>query len=91
MSASDDYDRHRLRTDTKFVKVSLKPFQRLGGVRGGSPEKNSWRVTGRQPREKINGFELRTERVGVGWQERLLHGSFHFGSRSTHTRSHVLI
>ena len=39
MSSSDDYHRHRLRTATKYFKVSLKPFQRLGGVRGGSPEK----------------------------------------------------
>ena len=29
MSASDDYDRHRLRTTTKYLKVSVKPFQRL--------------------------------------------------------------
>ena len=29
MSASDDYDRHRLRTGTKYFKVSVKPFQRL--------------------------------------------------------------
>ena len=52
MSASDDYDRHRLRTDTKYLKVSVKPFQRLaeceaephkkhGGVRGGSPERTA--------------------------------------------------
>ena len=51
MSSSDDYHRHRLRTATKYFKVSLKPFQRLaeceaephenslGMVRGGSPEK----------------------------------------------------
>ena len=29
MSASDDYHRHRLRTATKYFKVSVKPFQRL--------------------------------------------------------------
>ena len=29
MSSSDDYHRHRLRTATKYFKVSLKPFQRL--------------------------------------------------------------
>ena len=39
MSSSDDYHRHRLRTATKYFKVSVKPFQRLGGERGGSPEK----------------------------------------------------
>ena len=39
MSSSDDYHRHRLRTTTKYFKVSVKPFQRLGGVRGGSPGK----------------------------------------------------
>ena len=39
MSASDDYHRHRLRTATKYFKVSVKPFQRLGRERGGSPEK----------------------------------------------------
>ena len=38
MSSSDDYHRHRLRTATKYFKVSVKPFQRLGRVRGGSPE-----------------------------------------------------
>ena len=55
MSASDDYHRHRLRTATKYFKVSVKPFQRLaeceaepheerlGGVWGGSPEKDAWR------------------------------------------------
>ena len=45
MSSSDDYHRHRLRTGTKYFKVSVKPFQRLGGVRGGSPEKNPKRET----------------------------------------------
>ena len=40
MSASDDYDRHRLRTATKYFKVSLKPFQRLVGF-------------GATPREKL--------------------------------------
>ena len=29
MSSSDDYHRHRLRTATKYFKVSVKPFQRL--------------------------------------------------------------
>ena len=37
MSSSDDYHRHRSRTATKYFKVSVKPFQRLGRVRGGSP------------------------------------------------------
>ena len=53
MSSSDDYHRHRLRTATKYFKVSVKPFQRLaeceaepheerlGGVWGGSPENGS--------------------------------------------------
>ena len=36
MSASDDYDRHRLRTATKYLKVSVKPFQRLVGF-GATP------------------------------------------------------
>ena len=52
MSSSDDYHRHRLRTATKYFKVSVKPFQRLGRVRGGSPGKVSWRGAGRQPRKK---------------------------------------
>ena len=49
MSSSDDYHRHRLRTTTKYFKVSVKPFQRLGGVRGGSPGKNL------RKKRKVNG------------------------------------
>ena len=63
MSSSDDYHRHRLRTATKYFKVSLKPFQRLaeceaephedrlGGARGGSPERTACGVWGRAPRK----------------------------------------
>ena len=39
MSASDDYDRHRLRTGTKYVKVSVKPFQRLAECEAAAPRK----------------------------------------------------
>ena len=42
MSSSDDYHRHRLRTATKYFKVSLKPFQRLAG-NGAEPRKKAWR------------------------------------------------
>ncbi len=49
MSSSDDYHRHRLRTTTKYFKVSVKPFQRLGGVRGGSPENGLGGVRGGSP------------------------------------------
>ena len=56
MSASDDYDRHRLRTATKYFKVSVKPFQRLGGVRGGSPEKKGLGgARGGSPEKKTYG------------------------------------
>ena len=58
MSSSDDYHRHRLRTATKYFKVSLKPFQRLGRVRGGSPRKGAWQGAGRQPREIKNQWYL---------------------------------
>ena len=53
MSSSDDYHRHRLRTGTKYFKVSVKPFQRLGGVRGGSPEKILGVVWGGSPGNEI--------------------------------------
>ena len=52
MSSSDDYHRHRLRTATKYFKVSVKPFQRLGGARGGSPERNPWQGSGQRPEKK---------------------------------------
>ena len=38
-----------MRTATKYFKVSIKPFQRLGGVRGGSPEKAL------KKKRKVNG------------------------------------
>ena len=43
---------------TKCLKVSVKPFQRLGGARGGSPDKNLGRVRGNAPRKKkkMNGL-----------------------------------
>ena len=40
---------------TKFVKVSVKPFQRLGGVRGGSPEKKTYGARGGSPEKKTYG------------------------------------
>ena len=51
MSSSDDYHRHRLRTATKYFKVSLKPFQRLAG-NGAEPRKKAWRSVRRQPHEE---------------------------------------
>ncbi len=41
MSASDDYDRHRLRTTTKYLKVSVKPFQRLAECEAEPHEKSN--------------------------------------------------
>ena len=38
---------------TKYFKLSVKPFQRLGGVRGGSPEKTL------KKKRKINGNPTR--------------------------------
>ena len=40
MSSSDDYHGHRLRTATKYFKVSVKPFQRLVGFGAKPREKN---------------------------------------------------
>ena len=52
MSSSDDYHRHRLRTTTKFVKVSVKPFQRLVGFGAKPREKN-------KEKRKVNGNLIR--------------------------------
>ena len=46
MSSSDDYHRHRLRTATKYFKVSVKPFQRLVGFGATSREKRLGGVCG---------------------------------------------
>ena len=51
MSSSDDYHRHRLRTATKYFKVSVKPFQRLVGF-GATPREKSLAGFGATPREK---------------------------------------
>ena len=42
MSSSDDYHRHRLRTATKYFKVSHQAFSK------------AWQGAGRQPRDEKN-------------------------------------
>ena len=37
---------------TKYIKVSVKPFQRLGRVRGGSPDKKFGGAWGGSPEKK---------------------------------------
>ena len=65
MSSSDDYHRHRLRTATKYFKVSVKPFQRLAECEAEPHEKNAYGVRGDAPRKslkkkrKVNGNPTR--------------------------------
>ena len=53
MSSSDDH-RHRLRTATKYFKVSHQAFSKACRVWGNAPREKAWQGAGRQPRDEKN-------------------------------------
>ena len=55
MSSSDDYHRHRLRTATKYFKVSVKPFQRLAECEAEPHEKRLAECEAEPHEERLGG------------------------------------